>query len=326
MIRRACHAALALAVLALLPAGATADERGQVFGDHTVAQNAQGADRDALLGELRALVDEAERSRAADPRFIRDLRQLLERHDQPKFELLVRDLFEDGDYTSAPRWQVTQGTFHIGRYGGLISEVLPPEPEPEQQGTRPNSEAEAVVRLFGQILAAQNRQDGNSQGSNGQGSTVQGSSGGQAATRPDPALIYLVQRMSNAFEVRARLESDPEAGGSIELGVFQGEAGRVGYRLVFGSGGEARLVRVGRSVSVLATAPFSMPELVDGWRNPGYDVIWRRDTRGQMTVTVDDRTLMEVADTAFRDPFDGLRLRNLRGRHALQGVEVHGLK
>lgn len=85
-------------------------------------------------------------------------------------------------------------------------------------------------------------------------------------------------------------------------------------------------MRVGRSVSVLAKGPFRMPELVDGWRNPGYDVIWRRDARGRMTVVVDDQGILDVSDTAFRDPFDGLRLRNIRGRHALQGVEVYGQK
>lgn len=313
MIRRAIPAALSLLLLALPLAGtAAAEERGQIFGDQTVAGNASGGDQDALLKELRGLVDEAERARAADPRFIRDLRQLMERHDQPKFELLVRDLFEDGDFTKAPEWQVSQGSFRIGRYGGLISEVL--EPEPQAQNSGQGSEAEAVVRLFGQILGAK-------QGNSGQ-------QGGNAPveSRPDPALIYLVQPFSNAFEIRARLESDPAAGGSIELGVFQGQGGRIGYRLVFGSGGEAQLVRVGRSVSVVARAPFRLPELVDGWRNPGYDVIWRRDARGRMTVVVDDQGILDVSDTAFRDPFDGLRLRNIRGRHALQGVEVYGQK
>lgn len=315
MIRHATPAALSLLLLALPLVGtATAEERGQIFGDNTVAGTVQDGEQDALLKELRGLVDEAERSRAADPRFIRDLRQLIERHDQPKFELLVRDLFEDGDFTNAPKWQVTEGTFRIGRYGGLISEVVEPEPQPQTQGSGQGSEAEAVVRLFGQILGAKN------------GNSGRQANNAPAETRPDPALIYLVQPFSNAFEIRARLESDPEAGGSIELGVFQGQGGRIGYRLVFGSGGEAQLVRVGRSVSVLAKGPFRMPELVDGWRNPGYDVIWRRDARGRMTVVVDDQGILDVSDTAFRDPFDGLRLRNIRGRHALQGVEVYGQK
>ncbi len=311
IVTRARFALLCAPLLAGVPAHA-ADTRGEVFGDHTVAGNATGGDQDALLKDLRALVDEAERARAADPRFIRDLRQLIERHDQPKFELLVRDLFEDGDFTNAPKWQVTQGTFHIGRYGGLVSEVLAPEPKAQDNGQ--GSEAEAVVRLFGQILGAKNGNPGQ-QGQND-----------QTQARPDPALIYLVQPLSNAFEIRARLESDPDAGGSVELGVFQGQGGRIGYRLVFGSGGEAQLVRVGRSVSVMARAPFRMPELVDGWRNPGYDVIWRRDGRGRMTVVVDGQDILETSDTAFRDPFDGLRLRNIRGRHALQGVEVYGQK
>lgn len=300
------------------------DDRGEVFGDHTVADNGRGGagqaapddGKDQLLQELRTLVDDAEKARAADPRFIRDLRGLMARHDQPTFELLVRDTFEDGDYFTAPRWQVTQGAFRIGRYGGLISEVLPkPAAAPQNDNGRSGSDAETVVRLFGKILGAQT-------GNQGQ----QGDAPAQAAERPDPALIYLVQPVSNAFEVLAQLESDPETGGSIELGVFQGQQGRSGYRVVIGSKGDARLIRVGRDVKVLARAAFQMPRLVDGWRNPGYDVVWRRDRRGRMLVTVDEKPLFDVADTAFRDPFDGLRLRNISGRHALKGVEVYGQK
>ncbi len=299
------------------------DNRGEIFGDHTVAGNAGAGTgrassndgKDALLDELRTLVDEAEKARAADPRFIRDLRQLLERHDGPEFELLVRDTFEDGDFSSSPSWQVTQGAFRIGRYGGLISEVMPVPVTPQQDSTgRGGSEAEAVVRLFGQILGAQ--------GSNRQ----QDSTATQAEVPPDPALIYLVQPISNAFEVLARLESDPDAGGTVELGVFQGQQGRSGYRVVFGAKGEARLIRVGREVKVLARAPFTLPGLEDGWRNPGYVLAWRRDQRGRMLVLVDDKPLFDVTDTAFRDRFDGLRLRNIRGRHALQAVEVYGQK
>ncbi len=298
------------------------DTRGEVFGDSTVAENARGGSggassdggKDSLLGELRSLVDAAEKARAADPRFIADLRRLVERHDRPKFELLVRDTFEDGDFTAAPRWQVTEGEFRIGRYGGLISEVLP-KPAASQQNSsgRSGSDAATVVRLFGQILRAQG-------GDQGQ----QGSNSAQTEERPEPALIYLVQPMSNAFEVLARLESDPDAGGTVEVGVFQGQQGRSGYRVVFGAKGEAQLIRVGRDVKVLARAPFTLPKLEDGWRNPGYVLAWQRDHRGRMRVFVDDRPLFDVTDTAFRDPFDGLRLRNIRGRHVLQAVEVYG--
>ncbi|MDF1721923.1 MAG: hypothetical protein P1U65_14725 [Minwuia sp.] len=325
-IRGGLVGAVALTVGLWSVAGLAQDNRGEVFGDHTVAENTRSGGgraasddgKDKLLDDLRTLVDEAEKARAADPRFIRDLRSLMERHDQPKFELLVKDTFEDGDFTRVPKWQVTQGEFRIGRYGGLVSEVVAARasvPQNNDNNGRGNSDAEAVVRLFGQILGAQT---GNQD--------QQGTAAAQTEEKPEPALIYLVQPMSNAFDVLARLESDPEAGGTLELGVFQGQKGRSGYRIVFGSRGEAQLIRVGRDVKVLARAAFRMPGLVDGWRNPGYVVAWRRDQRGRMLVVVDDKTLFDVTDTAFRDTFDGLRLRNVRGRHALQAVEVYGHK
>src|SRR5215471_10916723 len=50
-----------------------------------------------LLRNLRSLIDEAERSKAADPTFLDDLRALADTYDNPWPVKLVYDDFRDGD-------------------------------------------------------------------------------------------------------------------------------------------------------------------------------------------------------------------------------------
>ena len=64
-----------------------------------------------LIEELNTLVDAAERSRAADRRFIRDLRNVLRRFDNPWQVRLLTEDFRDGDFQSNPAWIVESGEF-----------------------------------------------------------------------------------------------------------------------------------------------------------------------------------------------------------------------
>ena len=52
-----------------------------------------------LIDELKKLIDDAEKSRAADPRFLSDLRELARRHERPRRVTLVSDDFSDGNFT-----------------------------------------------------------------------------------------------------------------------------------------------------------------------------------------------------------------------------------
>ena len=56
---------------------------------------------EALAEELGALIDEAENARAADPRFLQDLRDIIAAHiaDATPREALILDDFSDGDFT-----------------------------------------------------------------------------------------------------------------------------------------------------------------------------------------------------------------------------------
>ena len=78
---------------------------------------------EALREGLEALIDEGERARSADPRFLGELRALLQGHGSPSSVNLVADDFADGDFNRAPRWQVVSGQFTVAWDGGLLSEA-----------------------------------------------------------------------------------------------------------------------------------------------------------------------------------------------------------
>ena len=52
-----------------------------IWNDQPQAASDQG---DALIVEITELIDAAERARAADPKFLEDLRQALEDYQEPK--------------------------------------------------------------------------------------------------------------------------------------------------------------------------------------------------------------------------------------------------
>ena len=66
-----------------------------------------------LSEELRRLVDEAARARAADPRFLDDLRALADKYGNPRPHLLVQEDFTDRDFTANPAWTVASGQFDM---------------------------------------------------------------------------------------------------------------------------------------------------------------------------------------------------------------------
>lgn len=268
-----------------------------------------------LTRELADLLRVGRRDRAASPQFLDDLRRVLERHRRADQQLIddtapvrapvipprvseLEDDFSDGDFTNDPAWELVSGEFFVARGGRLFSFVQP------QSASRPSSDSDAVVQLFGALLGAKT---GN------QNSQDQGSS--------DPAAIFLPGKITNAFDLRTQLMSDERTGGVLEIGVFQGQDGKNGYRVQFNGNGELSLIRVGRRVTVLEQARFSFPAVQN--RRPGtYQVRWVRDDRGRMRVIVDSKTLISFTDNGFRDDFDGFRMVNAEGRHAMDRIRI----
>lgn len=76
-------------------------------------------DNGALIRELKERIDRAEQTRAADPKFLEDLRQVLARYETGWPVSALSDSFADNDYTRAPAWAVSRGAWMIDRQYGL---------------------------------------------------------------------------------------------------------------------------------------------------------------------------------------------------------------
>ena len=104
-----------------LAAPAAAEEDSRYSEWRADGAEAEGTEAlDALARELEALIDDAEKARAADPRFLQDLRDMIAAHvaEAAPREALIRDDFSDGDYTDDPSWEVVSGEFSVeGRLG-----------------------------------------------------------------------------------------------------------------------------------------------------------------------------------------------------------------
>jgi len=96
-----------------------------IWNDQTQAASGQG---DALVKDISGLIDEADSARAADPKFLNDLRQALEDYQGPKLVSLMHDDFGDGNFSSNPRWQEAEGEFTIDGKRGLRSLAKKPAP------------------------------------------------------------------------------------------------------------------------------------------------------------------------------------------------------
>jgi len=124
--------ALILAV-ALLPAAAAGQQYQPWNNPDGSTPGAGDTARQTLIERLNSLVDEAEKSRAADPAFLSDLRDLARGYERPWRNLVLADDFGDGDFTGNPRWTVTAGRYLVQRGWGLRSIVDAERAAPEQR-------------------------------------------------------------------------------------------------------------------------------------------------------------------------------------------------
>ena len=114
---------------------------GTLMGNASVrAASDQGME---LVEEISELIEEAEKSRAADPKFLNELRQALDEYQGPKFVELMKDDFHDGNISRNPRWNTAEGEFTVSRRHGLMA--VAPKPEP--------SEADALAETLKEMEA-----------------------------------------------------------------------------------------------------------------------------------------------------------------------------
>ena len=314
--------------LALPAATAGADEKERYSewrGDAAEDDAADDAAR-ALARELEALIDEAERVRAADPRFLQDLRDAIAAHAAaaPR-AALIRDDFSDGDFTRDPRWTVASGNFTVDPRLGLRTAV-----PVAGAGADAAGESEGGLTGIGKsaldagksVLDAGKNVVGGLLG-DGEGKEDAAKEEDAAPPAPEPAEIYLAATVGDAFALEIELTSHVAAADArFEIDLFQGETRGAGYRLSYLPGGDPTLVlsRFGRRGVTALGAHDGAAALEDG---RGHILGLTRDAEGAMAVSVDGAVLIRAESRAPAGPFDGIALVNGGGDYAIREIAVY---
>ena len=334
MLRRHLATVLLAGALAT-PAAAAADDESRYSewrpeGDEA----AQSSALDALAQELEALIEEAARASAADPRFLQDLRDRIAAHvnDARPRTALVRDDFSDGDYTDDPRWTVVSGSFSVDRGRGLLTAV----PLAKARGSGSDDPLDALLDTGGAILegtgelldsganALDDLLSGEMKLDDLLGGGARDAKEDTGPAGPEPAQITLAAAIPNAFALELEMTSRSAGTGALlEIDLFQGGAGAAGYRLAYRPGGEPALVfsRFGRRGVTAIGEHGGKLVLEDG---QSHTVALVRAGDGTMTASVDGAEYIQVKSSAFKDPFDGVSLVNGGGDYAIRSVAVYG--
>ncbi len=337
MLRR--HLATVLLAGALATPAAADDESRYSEWRPEGDEAAESSALDALAQELEALIEEAARASAADPRFLQDLRDRIAAHvaDARPRTALVRDDFADGDYTDDPRWTVVSGSFSVDRGRGLLTAV----PLAKARGSGADDPLDALLDTGGAILEGTGELLDS--GANALDDLLSGEmklddllGGGARDAKedtakedtgpagPEPAQITLAAAIPNAFALELEMTSRSAGKGALlEIDLFQGGAGAAGYRLAYQPGSYTALVlsRFGRRGVVAIGEYRDKLQLEDG---QSHTVALVRAGDGTMTASVDGSEVIQVKSSAFKDPFDGVSLVNGGGDYAIRSVAVYG--
>jgi hypothetical protein len=277
--------------------------------DATYAQwrgQTQNGDMQQLLMQLRALTAKAERDKAADPRFLDDLRKLADGYDSQWPARILFDDFRDNDFTSNPPWTVRAGTWRIGNPGnmtGLQSRVRVQQNSASSQSG--SSTQNAVVGILGALL--QQQQGGQT----------------QQATQDQYAGITTAVAIPNAFAIRVEIASRQPAV-RFDFGPYRGTGSDSGYYLTYmpaaANGLTLSSVVGGAGVRQLASSngPVHLED------NAAHVIDWKRDREGKMTVALDGKVVIQATDLSIRKGFDGFVMGNGGGIYTIRSVTIDG--
>jgi len=304
------HAPVAILCItaALAPVAATAQtyqswqDPDATTGQSANAQAAGDVRLKDLTDRLNALVDQAEKDRAADPRFLKDLRDLINGAGQAWSRQVLFDDFADGDFTQNPAWTIGAGRYWIEKGWGIRNAL-----DEIKSTTSSSTSEEAAAQLFGQIL---NQALGGKSGSSASGeSTIQ------------PTSIYVDIPIPNAFSIELDISSWINKGEFI-AGPYQGGEREAGYRLSYtvGEGLALRITsRSGARTIAIEPGPFALED------KQVHAVLWTRSADGTMRVDLDGKTIFNLRDVSFRDPFNGFGMATRGGDFIVKRVSVRAL-
>jgi hypothetical protein len=269
----------------------------------------QTGDMTELLKNLRALTDQAEQDKAADPEFLADLRSMAsEYEDRARWPTrLLYDNFSDGNLTGKPTWTIVAGDWRVATNSSgtnaLTSRVRKYGSYSSTSST--SNGTDIVAAVLAAVLARQN-----------------GTTTSTQQTQDAPASILVPVAISDQFSIRIEMASR-ESRGQFNYGVYAGQNGERSYQLAYLPGGAngLSLSRVTPQGSQLLATSAGAINLED---NQLHVIEWKRGLSGKMTVALDGQTVIEATDVGSRKPFTGFLMVNSGGNYAIQSVAING--
>ena len=250
----------------------------------------------SFVERLRAIVDQAEKDKAADPLLLRDLRALADGFDRPWTRLSLDDSFADGNFTESPAWTVGRGSYFIEKGWGLRNKLE------RTQSASASDGRDVAKQIFGQIL-----------------NQALGGSETQQESTYQPTSIYVDTPISNAFAAEIEVSSWV-AEGQLSFGPFQGTDRATGYRIDYTVGGAIELsadsARGSRTIH-RADGPFNLED------KKIHVIALERATDGLTRITLDGDAIIEVTDQSFRDGFNGWGFATAGGDFIIKRITVH---
>ncbi len=261
-----------------------------------------------LVDELNQLIDSAAAARAADPNFLRDLRDLARRFDWPWRKRVLFDDFGDGNVTANPAWTVGGAPVTVDRFDGLRTRVSMDARQTTSRSQQSTEPEDVAAQILGQLL----RQ-----------STSESQQQSSAPERPEESILATSVATANQFALQAEIVFADAANGYIEMGVIQGADG-LGYRVGIRPGvndATVEILRVGsRGSGVVNRAQIAAATWGAQQIAQPKAVLFTRDDVGNMNVSIDGTVVITANDRAFRDAFDGFIVRNGGGDYAIKSI------
>ncbi len=291
--------ALALPLLATAPTARAADYQPWQ-GPYNTAYPGQPGDTSQLVRQLRQLIAKAEKAKAADPNFLRDLKNLANSYDNGPNEILS-DNFSSGQYPDSRRWTVIAGNWRIVTQParGLATQVNNP-----QYNNSANNTQSLVNGLLGALIAPQ------------------GSNQSQYQQTNNYAGLSAPVAIPNAFNLHFEFSPSQDAT-RFDLGMFRNNndgAYFLSYMPTAPRGYMLSVALPGQGTKSIAYSPGNLNLNGSGF----HAVDWQRDRDGRMTVAVDGQQVISVTDTSLRKSFDGFVMGNSGGFYIVRSVVITG--